>query len=80
MTNPTDLASLVLGHCLTECVRQMHVVKRNGKRQPISFDKVTARLHSLAEHDDLDSLDPSIDCAILTQKVVRGMYNGIKTR
>jgi ribonucleoside-diphosphate reductase alpha chain len=50
-----------------------HVVKRNGNTQPISFDKILRRLTSLS--NELD-----IDCALISQKVISGIYPGITTQ
>ena len=50
-----------------------HVVKRNGNTQPISFDKILKRLNSLS-----DKL--TIDTALISQKVISGIYSGITTQ
>jgi hypothetical protein len=42
----------------------MFVVKRNGESQPVSFDKITARIVALCE-----GLDPIVDPVLIAQKV-----------
>jgi len=50
------------------------VVKRNGVRQPVQFDKITARVKKLAY-----GLDPIVDVTEVAQKVCAGVYDGVKT-
>lgn len=51
----------------------MYVVKRNGARAPASFDKIQQRIAALAF--DL----PSTDVALVAQKVIAGVANGMTT-
>ncbi len=51
----------------------MQVVKRNGRREDISLDKVTKRVAGLCT--DLTELDP----VVVAQKAVQGLYDGIST-
>jgi len=44
---------------------EMHVVKRDGRKQPVKFDKITARIKKLAY-----GLDPMVDIIEVAQKVV----------
>ena len=53
---------------------RLYVLKRDGRREPVSFDKVATRISLLTYN-----LDPSIDPSAIAQQVVRGMYPGIKT-
>jgi ribonucleoside-diphosphate reductase alpha chain len=53
----------------------MIVVKRDGRQQPIKFDKITKRIVRLCEGLDLDYLQPEE----ITSKVVAGVYDGVKT-
>ena len=49
----------------------MEVIKRNGKRQPVQFDKITTRIKLLLTEDELKYVDP-IQIAhdeILKQKI-----------
>jgi len=50
------------------------VIKRNGVRQPVQFDKITARVKKLAY-----GLDPIVDVTEVAQKVCAGVYDGVKT-
>jgi len=52
----------------------MHVIKRNGKKETIKFDKVTARIEKLSY--SLSSLVNAIDVA---KKVIEGIYDGVPT-
>jgi len=52
----------------------MFVVKRNGKRESVKFDKVTARIEKLSY-----SLSPLIDAIDVAKKVVQGIYDGVPT-
>ena len=52
----------------------MLVLKRNGKRESVKFDKVTARIEKLSY--SLSSLIDPIDVA---KKVVQGIYDGVPT-
>ena len=50
----------------------MNVIKRNGRKEFVSFDKVTRRLQNLS-----DNL--SIDLIPVAQKVIARIYNDVKT-
>ncbi|MES2560347.1 MAG: ribonucleoside-diphosphate reductase subunit alpha [Bacteroidota bacterium] len=52
----------------------MYVVKRNGKKESIKFDKVTARIEKLSY--SLSQLVNPIDVA---KKVIEGIYDGVAT-
>jgi ribonucleoside-diphosphate reductase alpha subunit len=53
----------------------MHVVKRDGTHQEVSFDSITKRIRNLC-----NNLDPKfVDPVPVTQKVIEGFYNGITT-
>ena len=54
----------------------MYVVKRNGYRQQISFDKVTKRISNLV--DELDIID--VEVHKVAQATVARLYNGITTK
>jgi ribonucleoside-diphosphate reductase alpha chain len=53
----------------------MQVIKRNGKREDVSFDKITARVKKLCYSLDSHFVDP-IEIA---KKVILGLYNGVTT-
>jgi ribonucleoside-diphosphate reductase alpha chain len=50
------------------------VIKRNGKKESIKFDKVTARLEKLSY-----SLSPLVNVIEVAKKVIEGIYNGVQT-
>ena len=53
----------------------MYVVKRDGKRESVKFDKVTARVEKLCY-----SLDPKhVDPLEVAKKVIQGIYDGVTT-
>lgn len=53
----------------------MYVVKRDGKQEPVHFDKITARLKKLSYGLSLDHCDP----VLVSQKVCAGVYKGVTT-
>merc|ERR1719261_2181028 len=53
----------------------MHVVKRNGAQEPVSFDKITQRIQNLCTGLNGDYVDPTK----VAQKVVEGVYKGVTT-
>ena len=53
----------------------MFIVKRNGQKQPMLFDKITTRISRLVNKEEKDKLIP----ALITQKVISSIYSGIKT-
>ncbi|TGZ81591.1 ribonucleoside-diphosphate reductase large subunit [Ascodesmis nigricans] len=53
----------------------MYVLKRDGRKERVQFDKITARVSRLCY-----GLDPDhIDAATITQKVISGVYQGVTT-
>lgn len=53
----------------------MEVIKRTGKREAVSFDKITARVKKLCYGLNQNFVDP-IEIA---KKVIQGIYNGVPT-
>ena len=53
----------------------MQVVKRSGKTEAVSFDKITARIKKLCYGLDSNHLD-SIE---ISKKVIQGLYDGVAT-
>ena len=49
------------------------VLKRNGEKQPVSFDKILYRIKALSQNDLI------INLTSLTTKIITRLYNGIKT-
>lgn len=53
----------------------MRVFKRDGRSEPVQFDKITSRVRRLCY-----GLDPyHIDAVAITQRVISGVYNGVST-
>jgi ribonucleoside-diphosphate reductase alpha chain len=53
----------------------MYVVKRDGRKESVKFDKITARITKLCY-----GLNPSyVDAAAVAQKVIQGVRDGIHT-
>ena len=53
----------------------MQVVKRDGRKEPVSFDKITSRISKLCYSFDPAHVAPSK----VAQKVVQGVYDGVTT-
>ena len=53
----------------------MLVVKRDGRRESVKFDKVTARIERLCYSLDSKHVDP----ADVAKKVIQGIYDGVTT-
>lgn len=52
----------------------MYVIKRDGRQEPVYFDKITVRLQRLTE-----GLSPLVDVTEIAKKTIEGIYNGITT-
>lgn len=52
----------------------MYVVKRDGKRELVQFDKITARIKKLCY-----SLHESVDPQRVAMRVIEGVYDGVTT-
>lgn len=52
----------------------MFVVKRNGRRESVKFDKITARIQKLSY-----GLSPLVNSVDVAQRVVSGVYDGVPT-
>ena len=53
----------------------MFVVKRNGSKERVRFDKISDRLDKLIKKDEKERLDSNI----ITQKVISSIFSGIST-
>ncbi|OBT63931.1 ribonucleoside-diphosphate reductase subunit M1 [Pseudogymnoascus sp. 23342-1-I1] len=53
----------------------MFVYKRNGNKERVQFDKITARVSRLCYGLDAEH----VDAAAITQKVISGVYQGVTT-
>ena len=52
----------------------MYVVKRDGHREPIMFDKITARVKKLCYE-----MNPLVDPVRVAMRVIEGLYDGVTT-
>lgn len=52
----------------------MFVLKRNGKKESVKFDKITARIEKLSY-----SLSPLVSVIDVAKKVIEGIYDGVTT-
>ena len=52
----------------------MFVIKRNGRRESVKFDKITARIQKLSY-----GLSPLVDAIDVAKKVIEGLYDGVST-
>src|SRR5580693_6669069 len=52
----------------------MFVIKRDGKKESVKFDKVTARIEKLSY-----SLSPLVDIYEVAKKTIEGIYEGVPT-
>jgi len=52
----------------------MFVVKRDGRREPVAWDKISRRIEALCAGL------PAVDAAVVSQKVCAGVYSGVHTR
>jgi ribonucleoside-diphosphate reductase alpha chain len=53
----------------------MYVIKRDGTRETVKFDKITARVQKLSYSLEPDHVDPSL----VAKKVIDGVYDGVTT-
>ena len=52
----------------------MHVIKRDGRSEPVQFDKITARIKKLCY-----GLHESVDPVKIAMRVIEGVYDGVTT-
>ncbi len=52
----------------------MYVVKRDGRKEPVKFDKITARIVKMCY-----GLDPLVSPEAVAMKVIEGIYDGVTT-
>ncbi|GAB4401498.1 MAG: ribonucleoside-diphosphate reductase subunit alpha [Microscillaceae bacterium] len=53
----------------------MEVIKRDGRREPVKFDKITARIEKLSYSLDRNYVEP----VQIAMKVINGLYDGVST-
>jgi ribonucleoside-diphosphate reductase alpha chain len=52
----------------------MFVLKRDGKKEPVMFDKITARIRKICY-----GLNPLVDPVKVAMRVIEGLYDGVTT-
>jgi ribonucleoside-diphosphate reductase alpha chain len=52
----------------------MYVIKRDGRKEAVKFDKITARIVKMCY-----GLDPLVSPEMIAMKVIEGLYDGVKT-
>jgi len=52
----------------------MYVIKRNGQKEPVMFDKITARIRKLCY-----GLSPLVEPTKVAMRVIEGLYDGVTT-
>ena len=52
----------------------MYVLKRDGKREPVMFDKITARVKKMCY-----GLNKIVDPVKVAMRVIEGLYDGVTT-
>jgi ribonucleoside-diphosphate reductase alpha chain len=57
----------------------MHICKRDGRLEPVSFDKVLRRLQNLCVAKLGQTALPHINCEEISKKVIAGIYDGVST-
>jgi ribonucleoside-diphosphate reductase alpha chain len=53
----------------------MYVIKRDGRRELVQFDKITARIKKLCY-----GLDDAVDAVKVAMRVIEGVYDGVTTK
>lgn len=56
-------------------MEKMYVIKRNGRREAVMFDKITSRIRKLCYGLNDEYIDPPA----ITYKVIGGLYSGVTT-
>lgn len=61
-------------------VKKMQVIKRNGKREDVSFNKILDRISRLCGHDpEFGDALPNVDYVTVSQSVITQLANNITT-
>lgn len=53
----------------------MYVIKRDGRKEAVQFDKITSRIRKLCYGLDMNFVDP----VEIAKKVIQGVYDGVTT-
>eukprot|EP01113_Clastostelium_recurvatum_P024916 TRINITY_DN2984_c0_g1_i3.p1 TRINITY_DN2984_c0_g1~~TRINITY_DN2984_c0_g1_i3.p1 ORF type:complete len:852 (-),score=282.84 TRINITY_DN2984_c0_g1_i3:66-2621(-) len=63
---------------MSDSTGRLYVLKRDGKQEPMKYDRITERLEKLMELEP--KLNPDVvDPALVCKKVVEGVFPGVKT-
>jgi ribonucleoside-diphosphate reductase alpha subunit len=62
-------------HQTTKQMTAMYVIKRNGEKEKVMFDKITIRISKLINEDESEYIDPMM----IAQKVINSIYSGVTT-
>ena len=60
--------------CFTKKTKIMYVVKRDGHKEPVMFDKITDRIKKLCY-----GLNDRVDAVKVAMRVIEGLYDGVTT-
>lgn len=60
--------------------REDYVLKRNGEKEIISFDKILRRVKKLSQDKNLGNTELNVKYTMLVQKIIDRLFNEIKTR
>ena len=52
----------------------MYVIKRDGRKEPVMFDKITDRIKKLCY-----GLNDMVDAVKVAMRVIEGLYDGVST-
>ncbi|TMW41577.1 hypothetical protein DOY81_013343, partial [Sarcophaga bullata] len=58
------------------CANKLFVLKRDGRKEEVHFDKITSRIKKLCYGLNMDFVDP----VAITHKVINGLYCGVTTQ
>jgi hypothetical protein len=59
-------------------MERMYVLKRDGRQEPVYFDKITERIQVCCDLTPKLTL-ATVDPVLISQKVVQGVFPGVKT-
>lgn len=65
---------MVKGFPFSQTDKLMYVVKRDGHKEPVMFDKITDRIKKLCY-----GLNDLVDAVKVTMRVIEGLYDGVTT-
>jgi ribonucleoside-diphosphate reductase alpha chain len=64
----------VKGFSISQKTKLMYVVKRDGHKEPVMFDKITDRIKKLCY-----GLNDRVDAVKVAMRVIEGLYDGVTT-